>query len=244
MVEKLQSEAMPIRYPDFAERLQKAMAESDISVTDIKTRLNVTYEMARRYSLGYAMPRLEKLAALAEIVKTTPSFLQYGRDSFVDEGLSVTPARRSTDKAVPGDLPGMVSIPKVEFKLQAGIHNVPIEPLQGEGSTISMPKRIIAQRGYNLKALVAIDVRGQSMEPSLYEGDTVVINRDDKEPRDGDVYAINYDGEAIIKRLQRDIGFWWLTSDNTDERRYPKKKCDGEMCLIIGKVVWKQSERI
>jgi phage repressor protein C with HTH and peptisase S24 domain len=82
------------------------------------------------------------------------------------------------------------------------------------------------------------------MEPGLYDGDTVVINTADTKPADGEAFAINYEGELLIKRLVRDNGLWWLSSDNSDQRKFPRKQCAGDLCLIIGKIVHKQSERI
>lgn len=82
------------------------------------------------------------------------------------------------------------------------------------------------------------------MEPALFAGDTVVINTADKVIKDGFVYAINYEGEDVVKRLMRDNGDWWLTSDSPDQRRYPRKLCRDGACIIIGKIVHKQSEHI
>jgi SOS-response transcriptional repressor LexA len=48
----------------------------------------------------------------------------------------------------------------------------------------------------------------------------------------------------VIKRLARDAGDWWLTSDNPDQRKYHRKVCRGEACIVIGRVVRKESERI
>ena len=41
-------------------------------------------------------------------------------------------------------------------------------------------------------------------------GDTVVINTAQAEPKDGAVFAVNYEGQLVIKRLVRDAGQWWL----------------------------------
>ena len=81
------------------------------------------------------------------------------------------------------------------------------------------------------------------MEPGLYDGDVVVVNTEATTPKDGCVFAVNYEGEMVIKRLVRDAGSWWLCSDNPDQRRYPRKVCD-EHCILIGQIVHKQSERI
>lgn len=82
------------------------------------------------------------------------------------------------------------------------------------------------------------------MEPSLYEDDVVVLNTADKRPVDGSVFAVNYEGEAVVKRFSRDAGEWWLTSDNPDQRKHHRKVCRGDACIIIGRVVRKESDRI
>lgn len=135
-------------------------------------------------------------------------------------------------------------IRKVKLKLSAGIAGFAVEPEIEDGNPIFFRKSWLIQRGYKPEHLIAIRVKGQSMEPGLYADDTVVINTADTIPRDGDVFAVNYEGEDVVKRLIRDSGKWWLSSDNPDQRRFPRKECEGDMCLIIGKVIHKQSERI
>lgn len=138
----------------------------------------------------------------------------------------------------------IVHIRKVKLNLSAGIVGFSIEPEVEDANPIYFRKEWFLGRGYSAEKLIAIRVKGQSMEPGLYEGDTVVINTADITPRDGEVFAVNYEGEDVIKRLVRDGGQWWLSSDNPDQRRYPRKECGGDMCIIIGRVVHKQSERI
>ncbi len=108
---------------------------------------------------------------------------------------------------------------------------------------MGLSKNWADRRGYNPEHLLAIDVKGESMEPTLYEGDTVVINLADKKPVDNGVFAINYDGEAVVKRMSRDAGQWWLMSDNFDQRKFYRRMCSGTECIIIGRVVRREGER-
>jgi phage repressor protein C with HTH and peptisase S24 domain len=142
------------------------------------------------------------------------------------------------------DDPAVARIRKVKLRLSAGIIGFATEPEHEDGNPIYFRRDWLAQRGYRPENLIAIRVKGESMEPNLYAGDTVVINTADASPKDGEVFAVNYEGEDVVKRLMRDAGKWWLASDNPDGRRFPRKECSGDMCLIVGKVVHKQSERI
>jgi len=135
-------------------------------------------------------------------------------------------------------------IRKVTLRLSAGIMGFRTEECGDDDETISIDLRWLEKRGYRKEYLIAIDIKGQSMEPSLFDGDTVVINTADKTPVDGAVFAVNYEGEAVVKRMSRDAGHWWLTSDNPDQRRFPRKVCGGIECLVVGKVVQMISEQI
>lgn len=133
-----------------------------------------------------------------------------------------------------------VPIERVQLKLQAGITGFTVEHMDGNGPPIFFRRDFIESKGWRPDKLYALKVAGDSMEPALYDGDLVVINTADTTPRDGEVFAVNYEGQLVIKRLRRDAGLWWLDSDNP---RYKPKLCD-EHAIIIGRVVYKQSERI
>lgn len=135
-----------------------------------------------------------------------------------------------------------IQIRRVKLRLSAGITGFATEPDEEDGNPISFRKEWFMAHGYRPEHLIAIRVMGNSMEPTMSDGDVVVINTADREPKDGKTFAINYEGEALIKRMIRDSGAWWLSSDNPDQRQYPRKECAGEACLIIGRVVMLQRE--
>lgn len=142
------------------------------------------------------------------------------------------------------DNPEYPAIRRVRFKLSAGASGFGIEYLdEPDEAPIVFRRSWFESHGYRPHRLFAFRVANGSMESGLYDGDTVVVNTDATTPKDGVVYAFNYEGELVVKRLIRDSGQWWLYSDNPDQRRYPPKLCD-ENCHIIGQIVHKQSERI
>jgi len=147
-------------------------------------------------------------------------------------------------RAADNDDAEFVQIQMVKLRLSAGITGFHTEPEQRDGGTLGMRRNWIERNNLHPGHLIAILVKGESMEPSLYEDDIVIINTLDTKLVDGAVYAFNYEGEAVVKRLARDAGQWWLTSDNRDQRRYHRKLCQGNACLVIGRVVRKESDRI
>ncbi|WP_177172787.1 S24 family peptidase [Giesbergeria anulus] len=139
--------------------------------------------------------------------------------------------------------PDYPAVRRVQFKLSAGATGFGVEYREEDGAPIVFQRQWYEGRGLRPEKLFAIKVANHSMEPGLFDGDTVVVNTDSVVPKDGVVFAVNYEGEMVIKRLARDGGQWWLCSDNPDQRRYPRKICD-EHSIIIGEIVHKQSERI
>ena len=150
------------------------------------------------------------------------------------------------DPAPPIDLennPDYPAVRRVKFKLSAGASGFGIEYSDEEGAPIVFQRQWYEARGLRPEKLFAVKVANGSMEPGLYHDDTVVVNTESREPKDGVVFAVNYEGEMVIKRLVRDSGQWWLASDNPNQQRYPRKVCD-EHSKLIGEIVHKQSERI
>ena len=165
------------------------------------------------------------------------------------DGDARLPAGRRLRNALPvriaeNDDPHTAYIQMVKLRLSAGITGFQTEPEHKDGHTFPIPRNWLERRNLSADHLIAILIKGESMEPSLYEDDIVIINTLDTKLVDGAVYAFNYEGEAVVKRLSRDAGQWWLTSDNPDQRKYHRKLCQGNACLVVGRVVRKESDRI
>lgn len=128
----------------------------------------------------------------------------------------------------------MVPIKKVTMHLQAGIMGLEMQQDFEDGGTLDVPLQWIEENEFVPHCLVAIKIRGDSMVPMLYQGDIAVVNIADTKRINGRVYAFNFNGEAVIKRLTYEGRDWYLTSDNPDHER---RMCRTGECIIIGRVV-------
>ncbi|MBP9714651.1 MAG: LexA family transcriptional regulator [Sterolibacterium sp.] len=133
-----------------------------------------------------------------------------------------------------------VPVVRVQLRLEAGASGYHIQQIEGNGPPIFFRRDFLQGKGWRADRLFALKITGDSMEPALYANDLVVVNTAEAEPVDGEVFAINYEGQAVIKRLRRDAGVWWIDSDNP---RHKPKVCD-EHAILIGRICYKQSERI
>lgn len=211
-----------------------------------------------------------KKSAFAKLVEVSPPTVtdwENGNTKMIEgvnlmkvcAALSITPewlmhGVESISELLPGAMPVVLReefeesdneyrIPMVELRLQAGVTGFQTEPDRRDGGTMGVSKIWADRKEYNPKRLIAIRVKGESMEPTLYEDDIVVIHLDEKNPVDNGIFAINYDGEAVVKRMSRDMGQWWLMSDNSDQRRFYRRACKGSECVIIGRVVRREGDR-
>ena len=83
-----------------------------------------------------------------------------------------------------------------------------------------------------------VKVIGESMEPTLPDGASILVNMGQQEPRDGKIFVVRIEDEIVVKRLIRnpDAG-WLLQSDNRNKRAWPTRPCpDGAQ--IVGEVRW------
>jgi phage repressor protein C with HTH and peptisase S24 domain len=205
------------------------------------SKANISHWETQKHS-----PNLQQLLAIAKVTgKSLPPQIvlaMHGSGETSSPSETIPGALRVAVEADESE--HFVQVRKVKLRLSAGITGFQTEPDNTDGQTISLPAQWVEKKGLSPSRLVAIRVKGESMEPALHEDDVVIVNTADIRPIDGDVYAVNYEGEAVVKRLVRDAGDWWLASDNSDQRKYHRKVCRGADCIIVGKVIRKESERI
>lgn len=102
----------------------------------------------------------------------------------------------------------------------------------------------LRRMGAKPQHLFVIYATGSSMEPYIFDGDVVLFDSSDTEPRDRQVYAIRRpDGSLSIKRLSQQIsGNWLIRSDNQDKTRYPDEEVSPASMHdipIVGRVIWR-----
>jgi len=184
-------------------------------------------------------------AVLAYHLEVEAMWLSTGDDKFAPDWLVLdNKIKKTQDKVSEPPSKEYKSIHYGSFRLEAGINGFTIDFLDEKLEPIFLRESWLIKRGLKAEKLLACEVTGESMEPTLSGGDSVIINTADVTPQDGKVFAINYEGELVIKRLHRDSGQWFLQSDNPDKTRYPNKHCSEELCLILGKIVYILSETI
>jgi phage repressor protein C with HTH and peptisase S24 domain len=218
-----------------AERLRAALNESGMNQSELARRIGVTRGAVSFWLTGATTNLVgDNLLKAAKALHVSANWLSTGRGR-----MKLTPAKELSLE----DNPDYPAIKRVKIKISAGVTGFGIEPLDEDHAPIVFSRSWYETNGYKPEHLIAIKVSGASMEPGMFDGDWVVVNTADVNPRDGVAFALNYDGEVVIKRIFRNDGTWVAASDNQDKRIYRDRPLNGDT-FILGRVVHKQSERI
>jgi phage repressor protein C with HTH and peptisase S24 domain len=108
---------------------------------------------------------------------------------------------------------------------------------QGEREKYVFRRQWLNSKG-KVEDLVLIEARGDSMEPTIADGDAVLIDRSQKQVVVGNIYALRFKNAVMVKRLQPiDAARIKVMSDN---RLYDSYEIDLETgdIEILGQVIW------
>lgn len=116
------------------------------------------------------------------------------------------------------------------------------------GNTTDLDETVIGHVAFNRNWLdrcgldpahcIVIHVRGNSMEPTLPDGCSILVNCARHRRRTGHIYVLRTDDGVVVKRLNKgEDGAWRLESDHPSWSPAPWT----EACEIIGEVRWMAS---
>lgn len=136
-----------------------------------------------------------------------------------------------------------VPIRAVKLRLQAGVSDFVVEPdYDVDHGYFQVPKRVIDGLRLNPADLIVMAVKGRSMEPYMFEDERLLVDTSKRTPVANECFAINWNGEPIVKRLIKKGDNWCLYSMNPDPQYHTIDVRSGQ-CSIVGMVVW-QPDRV
>lgn len=146
---------------------------------------------------------------------------------------------RDTGPVVTTEIDGadFAAVPRYDVALAAGngVLNDETPPV----GAIAFRRDWLSREGIQPGEAMVVGVKGDSMAPTLCDGDLVLVDRRRKTPINRRIYAlIGPDGEARIKRVERLSAGLLLQFDND---AYPSDlipAVDAKRVEILGEVVW------
>lgn len=134
-------------------------------------------------------------------------------------------------------LPAVVSVPRLALGASAG--GGTLDEDERAAGVMAFDARWLRHLGVRPQRVSIIRVDGESMAPTLSDGDDIMVDHDDDADRlrDG-VYVLRLDGVLMVKRVAMGPlrGRFSVVSDNA---HYPDwTDIDPALVDIVGRVVW------
>jgi phage repressor protein C with HTH and peptisase S24 domain len=240
------------------DRLREILKNRQISPTEMAAMLGVSTQTLNNWFIRGVpgkslLPVATRLGVFIEwlhsgegpqIDADSLSGAAWRRETEINDELStlgVVPIREWDDSTPLED--DEVSVPFLrEVELAAGSGRFAIE--EGNNAQLRFGKRSLRQNGVQFDKARCVVVRGSSMLPVLRDGATVGINTGKNslgDIVDGDLYALNHNGQLRIKQVYRLPAGIRLRSFNRDDyldEDYSFQDMQDQNLTILGHVFW------
>ena len=197
----------------FSKQLRKYLSKFDMTQAELAKKLNVGTTSVSNWCNGIKTPRMDKVDAMCQIFNCK-------RSDLMDETKSVSDTKYKKSTVI-----------NVLGRVAAGI---PLEAIEEIIDTEEISEEMAATGKF-----FGLRIKGDSMEPKISEGDTVIV-RQQNDAESGDVViAIVNGNDAVCKRLKKYAGGIMLLSNNP--KYEPMVFSDEDIMLtpviIIGRVM-------
>ena len=224
------------------------------SPADFAEKVGVTVRALNNYLAG-RMPKAEVRKRICAAYGVSPMWLFQGRGAmYADDktaDASAVGCGKSSATAGQGgvgtadtsvvapDGVQTIYVPKVEARLSAGTGS--LEVADNIRGYFGFRSDWLHRKGCPSQ-MVLMSITGDSMRPTLENGDLALINLAQTDIVSGGIYAVGVDDSVLVKRLDKRPGKIVLVSDNRDA--YAAQELDmtdeivRESLRVIGRVLW------
>lgn len=193
------------------DRIIQRMTDLKLKQVDLIEATGATKGAVSKWVSGTNIPKSEYMPALAQILKTSENWLLTGNST--PEFMQV----ETWDGKTPLD-DDEVEIPFFkDFSFACGGGSI-IEAIANETRKLRMSKATLRNLSITKENAVAATAMGDSMSPTIKDGDTIHLDLGRKNIKDGKIFAICIGGLFYCKRLYNlPLGGVRIVSDNSTE---------------------------
>ena len=103
---------------------------------------------------------------------------------------------------------------------------------------IKFRREWLARHGLAASECRVIQILGESMEPTLVDGCSILVHQVGQRRRVGRIFVVRTDDGLVVKRAGKDrAGAWQLVSDNPNKKTWPTVPWPDD-APVIGEVKW------
>ncbi len=220
----------------FAERLNYYMEKRRVTGTHLAQITGITAGAISHWRTGRRnLTDFRQAQLIANALEINVEWLITGKGAAEGERVVSLP-----DKELPSE--GYVQIKEFSVKCGAGPGGTPTYEEEHDSVPATYRESFFLNLGIKPEDCMRFRVHGDSMEPTLFDGDRILVHlTDNQHIENNHVYAINVGSEVRVKRLIRQInGDLIIHSDNSV---YPdeviRHEDDSIYFSVIGRVIEK-----
>ncbi len=191
----------------FAGRLRRAISDVG-SIQKLGEGAGVAPRTISGYLVGKGDPSRRRLVALADTAGVSVGWLATGRGEPSADGAQSVAS--PTGQNSPGAGSDFAVVPHIDLNDFPGG-----QEHQGstESAAIAIRRDLLHAVGLNESDVQMITARGDSMAPTIHDGDRIVVDSTARQLRNDGIYVLQVGGGLLLRRLQRDIhgGLWVIT---------------------------------
>lgn len=181
------------------------------------------------YLSAAADPKVTKLHRLAEACGTTVDVLLGRKPPAVSAGSSISPVQGGAD---------IVIVPRLEIRASAGRGRA-VVPVEADAQGFAFQRAWLRSLNITPGNAEFVLAEGDSMEPTIKDGDMMLVDRGYGDVVNGKIYILVVDGLVLVKRINKlASGGLMLISDN---ELYPNETIaasDMASSTIEARVAW------
>lgn len=220
--------------PEIGERLKLLCLKIDIKPSNLAKKMGFTTGFISEVINANKYPGTEFYISLRKQSGVNLHWLLTGEGEMFEqkkqESASKSPIFTKINE-------GYVHIPLYEVSASAGMGAL-VEQELVENHIIFL-ENFLKDLNVGLKDLAIIRVVGDSMYPTIEDGDKVMVQLAENQFRGDGIYVIRLAGTVFAKRLQKlKNGGFSVISDNPRYKEQVIEPNEGEQFSIIGKVIW------
>jgi phage repressor protein C with HTH and peptisase S24 domain len=130
---------------------------------------------------------------------------------------------------------GFIRVPRLKARLSAGGGSYVVD---SEIEDYYLFHKDWLEKKGNPNKMILMDIFGDSMEPNLRDGDTVLLDRGQTEILSSAIYAVGIDDVIMVKRIEKLPSRLVLRSDNKGYSPFYLQGDEMNSVRIIGRVIW------
>lgn len=241
----------------FADRLKEARKSAKLSQQSLADKIGRTKSTISRWESGERNPKMFEMVELENILGISAQTLMFGKDKIESDAITphILKVSSQLDRLRQEKVLNFAVAQLDEQELEKNkIIDISNQSRTSQLTAVETVEKVSAGFGFhygeNEKSLYytlrtdlprfdfATVVDGDSMEPTLHDGDVILIKQTYDTPQGG-IYVVDYDGTSWVKEVTLDEEELILHSVNEKyrDRFLPVPPEEGEYWNIVGEVI-------